>query len=453
MTSVLDMFTSLKLIVILSLGKMHEFCNSNLSSYLQILLLLSCSGILLFSIFKSFKFLSRKVDMMFENIFVAACNCGTFGVKSGFVCLAIIFCSSCLLSLHSSALNGQLNVSTNSNPFVVQNYANLFKTNLFNVLDINNFQNKYDSSEFTKYDYVADNSIFAEKNSFEQLTTNQTTNFSTNKTDKTTKSNSKQTVDPAKKNLVVFKFDEIFTSQASTTKFENLNHFVNLVINSFESMKYNTEVAIILTSGGGNALFFERAHSNLRRLAAHGYKTYAVIDTVCVSGCYMMACACDEIIAGNSSSIGSIGVFTKRYNGEKLSQLIGVEELIFKTSNKKGDIPFLGKADKESIDHIQERINRIMTKFTSIVKRGRPKADPKHFDADVWYAEEALEYHLIDKIQMVDDFLKDKGKTYNVFVVSESTTTSKSEDGKLAKSAERLLEKLSDKLDDNKISH
>lgn len=249
-------------------------------------------------------------------------------------------------------------------------------------------------------------------------------------------------LDPKKKNLVLFRFDEIFTSQPSATKFENVNNFVNFVINTFEPVKEITEVAIILTSGGGNALFFERAYSNLKRLNNHGYHTYALIDTVCASGCYMMACACDQIIAGNFSTIGSIGVFTKRYNAEKLSDLIGVKEIDFKTSNKKGDIPFWGHADFESINHIQNKLDNTMKKFTSIVQNGRPNIDPKCFDADTWYSEDAINIGLIDKIQMTDDFLKEKELTHNLIYVHEQPAHGSQTESKFEQTASKLLDKI-----------
>lgn len=245
-------------------------------------------------------------------------------------------------------------------------------------------------------------------------------------------------IDPTKPILVVFKFDEIFTSTSSVEKFENINKFVNLVINTFKPFKKNTEVALILTSGGGNALFFERAYENLKRLSTHGYKTYALIDTVCVSGCYMMACACDRIVASNSSTIGSIGVFTKRYNGAKLSEMIGVEEMIFKTSNKKGDVPFLGKADPASLVHVQNKIDKTMDKFTSIVRKGRPHANPKLFDADVHYAEEALKHKLVDEIKMTEDFLLEHSSTHNIIFVSEQQESAFSRGGRLVQSIIKL---------------
>lgn len=231
-------------------------------------------------------------------------------------------------------------------------------------------------------------------------------------------------LDKNKKTLIIFKFDEVYTSYPSTAKFENINKFVNFVINTFSQDSDNIETALILTSGGGNAYFFERSYSNLRRLSNHGFKSYALIDTICASGCYMMACACDKIIASNSSTIGSIGVFTKRYNGQKFSEMIGVEEIIFKTSNKKGDIPFLGKASNESLDHIQNKINKTMKKFVSIVKKGRPLADEKLFDADVMYAEEALKNNLVDSVEMTEDFLRRKSFTHNILIVEESQQNS-----------------------------
>ena len=341
---------------------------------------------------------SRKI--IFENFIRFIFDCLTFLTKSLIICGFLIIGFSYLTSpTFAIEYNDTQSNSKTHNKLTVSIYngepIKLLSNNILDNVDFDNVNLVQHNLNDIKFDKFKSN-ITNQPNQPNQLK-----------------------LDPNKKNLVIFRFDEVFTSRSSAEKFENINNFVNLVINSFEPIKENTEIAIILTSGGGNSLFFERAYANLQRLSKRGYKIYALIDTVCASGCYMMACACDTIIANNHSSIGSIGVYTKRYNGEKLGEKLGVNEIIFKTSKKKGDIPFFGPADKDSLDHINERINKTMDKFTKIVKKSRPKADLKHFDADVWYSDDALKYNMIDKIQMVDDFIKEKETTHNIIMIEE----------------------------------
>lgn len=250
-------------------------------------------------------------------------------------------------------------------------------------------------------------------------------------------------IDPEKKTLVVFKFDEIFSSESSVNKFENVNKFVNIVINTFGHMNNSTEVAIIASSPGGSVLMFERAYANLLRLSTHGFKTYAVIDGVCASGCYMLVSALDEIIAGNSSTIGSVGVYTKRYIAKEFAQKVGFEEVMFKTSNKKGDLLTYGNNTQESFDHVQTKLDRTMAKFVSIVKAGRPNVKNEALDADVFYSDLALEMGLIDKIQMPDDFLEEKELTHNIVMVEEVVEHNFLLGDRIAK----IFAKISDKVD------
>lgn len=217
-----------------------------------------------------------------------------------------------------------------------------------------------------------------------------------------------------KKNLLVYKFDEIYDS-SSINKFANLNNFINMAIYRYDNN--NTEIAFVLSSGGGSSLLFEKSYSSVKRLQNYGFKTYALIDTICASGCYMLACGCSEIIAGNHSTIGSIGVFTKRYNGGELADKIGIKELIIKSSEIKGDIPFFGNYSKNELDHIQKKVNATMKKFTSIVIDNRPNVSMSVFNADTMYAELALPNGLIDKVQMSDDFILEKINKYNILII------------------------------------
>lgn len=254
---------------------------------------------------------------------------------------------------------------------------------------------------------------------------------------------SQATIDHSKKTLVLFKFDEIYTSSSSVEKFENINKAVNFVVDTFEHMSDDVEFGLILSSGGGSSLYFERAYSNLMRLKNYGFKSTAVIDSICTSGCYMIACASDEIIAGNNSIVGSIGVFTKAYNGANFSKMIGVEEMVFKTSNKKAGLVFLGENKQEELEHVQNGIDKTMNKFTEIVKKGRPNVSSELFDADTFYAEVALKHGLIDKIQMLEDFMKEKSLTHNILVIEEQKKNGFMSSGKVVKYLEKIFSKVS----------
>lgn len=404
----------------LMFGEEFTYYSSMLSLFL-FFFGICCIGCALKCISKIVMYIYDNFDFLLEETIMHIYDCVNFAVKSLTVSVSVLFCIFILITALTPNKNNLSQQSIDSeNPFQLINNIYNYPTKQFDTFDM---------FDYNKNIFVADkfNLNFNTKNNLNENQNNGYNKF--------------------KKNLIVYNFDEVFTSHPSTEKFESVNNFVNLVIRQFENKQNITDVAIILTSGGGNALFFERAYSNLRRLSSHGFKTYAVIDTVCASGCYMMACACDKIIAGNSSTIGSIGVYTKRYNAEQLGKTLGVQELIFKTSDKKGDIPLFGHVDNETIKHIQNKLDKTMKKFSSIVHKTRPNVDPKYFDADVWYAEEAIEYKLIDKIQMKDDFIKEMSKTHNIFVMKE--TSEESNNGKgLIKTATKIVDKILDNFDD-----
>src|SRR4026207_2151541 len=75
------------------------------------------------------------------------------------------------------------------------------------------------------------------------------------------------------------------------------------------SMKNIRAVALSINSPGGAAAQSHLIHRRIRALADEKkVPVLAFVEDVAASGGYMIACAADEIVADNSSIVGSIGV-------------------------------------------------------------------------------------------------------------------------------------------------
>jgi ClpP class serine protease len=59
-----------------------------------------------------------------------------------------------------------------------------------------------------------------------------------------------------------------------------------------------------------------------------------------------------------------------------------------------------------------------MKKFIEIIKKTRPQINDKYFDADVMFAEDAIDAQLIDKVKMIDEFIREKEITHNIVTVN-----------------------------------
>ena len=70
-------------------------------------------------------------------------------------------------------------------------------------------------------------------------------------------------------------------------------------------------VALVVNSPGGSPVQSRLIHARIRELARkHGKKVLVFVEDVAASGGYMIALAGDEIIADESSIVGSIGVIS-----------------------------------------------------------------------------------------------------------------------------------------------
>lgn len=193
-------------------------------------------------------------------------------------------------------------------------------------------------------------------------------------------------------------------TNAIISNFENFESFVSHVINNFDSM--HTHVLVRISSPGGEAYKFEKLYSSAKRLKQYGFKTIAFIDDICASGCYMVACAFDKIVATETSKIGSIGVTTSHINYKGLLDLIGIKEKTFGTGKYKGQNNFNGDDNlTNQYALVEESLNQTLKMFLKIVST-RKNVDLEYVSsAQVWYGSDAYKLNLIDKIGHIDDYL------------------------------------------------
>lgn len=125
-----------------------------------------------------------------------------------------------------------------------------------------------------------------------------------------------------------------------------------------------------MTYVGGYAFRFERSYSDLMRLRSYGFHITALIDTICASGGYMLACGCNRIICSPYAQIGSVGVITKIHNYSKMIDKIGIEEKTFSTGKYKAGFPQGAPYTQEDVDITNELVDDTLVSFKQIVHAG-----------------------------------------------------------------------------------
>ena len=200
--------------------------------------------------------------------------------------------------------------------------------------------------------------------------------------------------------------------------YENLGLFVNMVIKNYDPTKII--ICLQITSPGGVAYKFESAYANLLRLKQKGFKTIALVDSICASGGYMLACACTKIVVSKHSTIGSIGVISTIPNGSKLLNKVGIDVKTFTTGRYKDPFPTMEPYTHDNVEMMNEMLNEMFVKFKNIVSNARNIPDDKKdvvFAAKVFTGEDAQKHGLVDDIYDIDDYMLELSAKYNTYMI------------------------------------
>jgi len=166
----------------------------------------------------------------------------------------------------------------------------------------------------------------------------------------------------------------------------------------------------------------------------------AFVDDLCCSGGYWLASQCDEIIANNTTAqIGSIGVLLTFMDVQPALEKMGVKFHSItapQSVNKTKTFDKLRAGDYE--EYKTNTLQPLAQKFIDTVKTNRPKAEDKHFTADVFFAQDVVGT-LIDSIGNIDTAIQRAATLATVSITAHSNppqiTMKKPEYNRLAKAS------------------
>lgn len=177
-------------------------------------------------------------------------------------------------------------------------------------------------------------------------------------------------------------------------------------------MKDAPVVAISVNSPGGSPVQSRLIYSRIRELAEEKQKRVLIfVEDVAASGGYMIALAGDEIIADETSILGSIGVVSASFGFVKAIEKLGIERRVYTAGKNKVTMDPFQPEKKSDIAHaklLQEDIHDI---FINMVKerRGDKLADdPDIFSGLYWTGRPAKERGLIDSFGHMSETLKQR---------------------------------------------
>jgi serine protease SohB len=162
-------------------------------------------------------------------------------------------------------------------------------------------------------------------------------------------------------------------------------------------------VALAINSPGGSAAQSHLIFKRIRQLSEEkSIPVIAFVEDVGASGGYMIACAADEIVADESSIVGSIGVVGGSFGFHGLLEKLGIERRLYTSGERKAMLdPFLPE-NPEDVARLKAIQRDIHESFIALVKGrrgpGLRDTDTDLFSGEYWTGRRAVELGLTDGI-------------------------------------------------------
>ena len=173
----------------------------------------------------------------------------------------------------------------------------------------------------------------------------------------------------------------------------------SLIIKDIEEAENKRKIKAIIfeiNSPGGTPFASKEIATCIENMAK---PAIAWIREYAASGAYWIASACDEIVADELSTVGSIGVMSIRPDIGELMKKFGIDVETLRTGIYKGlGLPY-EKPTEEERELMKKELDEIQDNFLNAVVKNRKLDDVKKNDlstAKVYLGREAKEMGLID---------------------------------------------------------
>ncbi len=182
------------------------------------------------------------------------------------------------------------------------------------------------------------------------------------------------------------------------------------------------EVLVRLESGGGMVPAYGLAAAQLLRLRDRDIKLTVAVDKIAASGGYMMACTANTILSAPFAILGSIGVIAQLPNFNRLLKRHDVDFEQFMAGEHKRTVTLFGENTDQGREKFQQEIEQAHALFKDFVARHRPQVDlEKIATGEYWYGGPALEHQLTDKLQTSDDYLFERSREAELYLIRKQT--------------------------------
>lgn len=187
-----------------------------------------------------------------------------------------------------------------------------------------------------------------------------------------------------------------FNSEDKGNPFEKLERDVDITILNSSPKE---SVFLLIKSPGGSVTAYANAAQQISRLRAHGLHVTAFVDEVAASGGYMMASACDRIVAQPFAFVGSIGVISQVPIVEDALSKLGIDVRHYIAGVNKRSVVPTKKPNAAEEEVFKQKLADIHRAFKNHVLKYRPSVDEnKLMEGDFYMAQDVVDENLVDEI-------------------------------------------------------
>ena len=217
-----------------------------------------------------------------------------------------------------------------------------------------------------------------------------------------------------KNNQKIYVLD--FKGDTAASAVESLREEITLILATAKAGR--DRVVVRLESPGGMVHGYGLAAAQLVRLRDAGFNLTICVDKVAASGGYMMACIANEIVSAPFAVVGSIGVVAQVPNFNRLLKEKHIDFELYTAGQFKRTVTMFGENTAEGKAKFEEELQQTHELFKHFVEKYRPQLNvEKVATGEHWYAKDALELNLVDKLQTSDEYLLGLLAQHEVFVI------------------------------------
>lgn len=226
-----------------------------------------------------------------------------------------------------------------------------------------------------------------------------------------------------KKNIESNLFVIHFNGDINATETMRLKDIISIIILTANE---NDEVLLKLNSNGGFVNNYGLAATQLQRIKNKNINLTVSIDLVAASGGYLMASVANTIIASPFSIIGSIGVIGIVPNFNKFLEKHNIEIEHHTAGEYKSTLNTFSKNTEHGRKKFIETLEQTHTLFKNFISKNRKNINTTTVcTGEYWYATDALNLNLIDKIQTSDEYILENINKKNIYEINITNTTFK----------------------------